>query len=78
MTRFCISIILLVFLISSGCKTKKNCPATPQVLTDKQIKQNTKKAGKSYGLFSNKVNSKSGYKNKKATKKQKDTSRRSE
>ncbi len=68
----------MVFLIISGCKSKKNCPATPQTLTDKQIKRNTKKSGKSYGLFSNKVNSSSGYKNKKATKKQKDTSRRSE
>jgi hypothetical protein len=74
MTRSCIIFALLLF-IYTGCRSNKSCPATPQNLTEKQIKKNTKKAGKSYGLFSNKVNKSSGYKNKKATKKQKDTTR---
>ena len=46
-----------------------------QTLSDKQIRKNTKKAGKNYGLFSKKVNKSSGFKNRKATKKEKENIR---
>lgn len=70
MIRFCI-ILFFLTLVLSGCKAGRNCPAYDQALTEKQIKKNKKKSGKSYGLFTNKINKTSGYKNRKASKKEK-------
>ena len=67
----CFVIAILIVFLAGGCKSNSGCPAVP-VVTDKQVKKTRKSAGKSYGLFSDKVNKSSGYKNRKATKKEKE------